>query len=35
VDITIIPGIEEKKLGLEKLRKTAIRAVGADIFGES
>ncbi|MQY52836.1 MAG: hypothetical protein GH154_00330 [Firmicutes bacterium] len=35
VDITIIPGIQEKKLGLEKLRKIAIRAVGADIFSES
>ena len=34
VDITIIPGMEEKKLGLEKLRKIAIRAVGADIFKE-
>jgi V/A-type H+-transporting ATPase subunit F len=33
-DITIIPGAQEKKLGLEKLRKIAIRAVGADIFGE-
>ena len=35
VDITVIPGIREKKLGLEKLRKIAIRAVGADIFRES
>jgi V/A-type H+-transporting ATPase subunit F len=35
VDITIIPGIQEKKLGLEKLRKIAIRAVGADIFGKA
>jgi len=35
VDITVIPGIQEKKLGLEKLRKIAIRAVGADIFAES
>ncbi len=32
VDITIIPGIQEKRLGLEKLRKIGIRAVGADIF---
>jgi len=35
VDITIIPGVQKKQLGLEKLRKIAIRAVGADIFGEA
>jgi len=35
VDIMIIPGVQKKRLGLEKLRKIAIRAVGADIFGES
>jgi len=35
VDITIIPGVQKRQLGLEKLRKIAIRAVGADIFGES
>jgi len=35
VDITIIPGVQKRRLGLEKLRKIAIRAVGADIFGES
>jgi len=35
VDITIMPGVQEKQLGLEKLRRIAIRAVGADIFGES
>ncbi len=34
-DITIIPGVQKKQLGLQKLRKIAIRAVGADIFGES
>ena len=35
VDITIMPGVQEKQLGLEKLRRIAIRAVGADISGES
>jgi len=35
VDITIIPGVQKKQLGLEKLRKIAIRAVGADIFREA
>ncbi|MFQ5866700.1 MAG: V-type ATP synthase subunit F [bacterium] len=35
VDITIMPGVQEKQLGLEKLRRIAIRAVGADIFTES
>ena len=35
VDITVIPGIERRRLGLAKLRKIAIRAVGADIFGEA
>jgi len=35
LDITIIAGVQKKRLGLEKLRKIAIRAVGADIFGES
>lgn len=34
VDIAIIPGIQKKELGLKKLRKIAIRAVGADIFGK-
>jgi len=34
VDFTLIPGIEKKRLSLEKLRKIAIRAVGADIFTE-
>jgi len=34
IDITVIPGIEKKRVGLEKLRKIAIRAVGADIFRE-
>jgi len=32
IDITIIPGVQKKELGLEKLRKIAIRAVGADLF---
>jgi len=35
VDIIIMPGIERRRLALAKLRKIAIRAVGADIFGEA
>ncbi|MCJ7646660.1 hypothetical protein MUO65_07150 [bacterium] len=35
VDITIIPGVQKLELSLEKLRKIAIRAVGADIFGKA
>jgi len=35
VDITILPGMERRRLALGKLRKIAIRAVGADIFGEA
>jgi len=35
VDITVMPGVQKRELSLEKLRKIAIRAVGADIFGKA
>jgi len=32
IEVTIMPGVQKRQLGWERLRKIAIRAVGADIF---